>query len=259
MQHWLFLLYKKSIKASNEYDYKTDLLNEMTIEYSKLYDKTKEHFSDKVEMRLFHIQGVSIMKYVISHRKQYFDVKNSELIGIEMPIYLPMIDGDVNAVMLLSYLDVVIYDLQLKKLKIIDIKTSTMGWNRWHLADKGKADQLVMYKKYFAKQYGFDIRDIEIEFFIVKRTLNPNSEWPQKRIQLFAPPSGKITVNKLEKKFNHFIDGAFNSDGSYRIDKEYDPIAGIECKNCMFCPYRDKHDLCPPSKRLLAPGFKLQN
>jgi len=42
---------------------------------------------------------------------------------------------------------------------------------KYQKADKIKASQLVLYKEYFAKQYGFDVDKIDILYFIVKRKL----------------------------------------------------------------------------------------
>ena len=65
--------------------------------------------------------------------------------------------------MMLGYLDVVIRDKRNNKITIIDIKTSTMGWNKYQKADKTKTSQLVLYKKYFAEQYGFDVENIDFD------------------------------------------------------------------------------------------------
>ena len=259
VQRLLFLIYNVSIKSAIEYNYSSDLAKEMALEYGKMQKKYKVHFSDKVEMKLFHIQGSSIVKYILAHRKEHFDPRQTELVAIEMPLYIPMIKGGVDVVMLLSYLDVVLYDKLSKRIKIMDIKTSTKGWSKWDKDDKLKQWQLVLYKKYFADQYKFDIDDIDIEFFIVKRTLNMENQYPQKRIQLFNPPSGKVSVNRMETKYKDFINSAFNADGTYNTNNTYVPLAGIQGKNCMFCPYKDRVDLCPPSKRMLSATFKLQN
>ena len=53
--------------------------------------------------------------------------------------------------------------------KIIDIKTSTNGWNDYAKKDENKQFQLLLYKQYFSEQYGIPLDKIEIEFFILKR------------------------------------------------------------------------------------------
>ena len=53
-----------------------------------------------------------------------------------------------------------------------------------------------MYKYFFSKQFDIPIENIDIQFFIVKRKIWEESEYPMKRVQEFAPPSGKNKTNK---------------------------------------------------------------
>ena len=76
-------------------------------------------------------------------------------------------------------------------------------------ADKTKASQLVLYKSYFAKQYGYEEDNIDIKYFIVKRKLIEGYMYPQKRVQDFVPASGKPTRNKLLKDIESFINAGF--------------------------------------------------
>ena len=80
------------------------------------------------------------------------------------------------------------YNENTKKFIIIDIKTSTRGWNDKAKKDKSKQHQLVLYKKFFAQQYNVPIDDIDIEFFIVKRKLYESQDFVIKRVQQFRPP-----------------------------------------------------------------------
>ena len=86
---------------------------------------------------------------------------------------------------MVGYLDIVILDEIHNTLKIYDIKTSTRGWNKWMKADKNKTQQLLLYKQFQSKQYGVPIENIEVEYFIVKRKLWENLDFPQKRVQKF--------------------------------------------------------------------------
>ena len=54
-----------------------------------------------------------------------------------------------------GYMDVVIHNKTTGRVKIIDIKTSTMGWNKYMKADKNKTNQLLLYKYFFLKQSFF--------------------------------------------------------------------------------------------------------
>ena len=48
---------------------------------------------------------------------------------------------------MVGYLDIVIHDTLSNTIKIMDIKTSTRGWNKWMKKDENKTQQLLLYKK----------------------------------------------------------------------------------------------------------------
>ena len=131
------------------------------------------------------------------------------------------------------------------RIKIIDIKTSMFGWKP--KKKKGEGDQLRIYKKYFAKQYGVEESDIDIEYFIVKRKLYENLDFPQKRIQIYTPPAGKPSMNKTAKILDEFVEKAF-------LNGKRNPAAEYPAKKtgCTYCPFKKRHDLCDPKKRLAA-------
>jgi len=217
--------------------------------YKEAVDKMGEHFSNKFELGEFYEDGVAILDWFKKRRGQYFSRKNEELIGIEVPIYHPVEENN-DKVMMLGYLDIVMRDKRDNKITIIDIKTSTMGWNKYQKADKTKTSQLVLYKKYFAEQYGYDVDKIDIKYMIVKRKLIEGAMFPQKRITEFAPASGKPTRNKLAREIKGFVDTAFNADGSYNLEKNYPAIAGKNNKNCKWCEFKDQPDLCAKAERM---------
>ena len=76
-----------------------------------------------------------------------------------------------------------------------------------------------MYKQFFSEQYGIPLKDIEIEFFIVKRKVlsfddeNIMSPHQAYRVQTFSPPSGKIKLSRAKKAIDNFIKECFNSSG----------------------------------------------
>ena len=72
----------------------------------------------------------------------------------------------------------VLYHEPTNKFYIYDIKTSRSGWNAKAKKDETKQMQLVLYKKFFNEQYGIPLEDIEVEFFIVKRKIWENSDFP---------------------------------------------------------------------------------
>ena len=88
------------------------------------------------------------------------------MLGIERPLNYKL-PKNLNFV---GFIDVIIRDEIRDRLKIIDIKTSTMGWNKWvRITDKNKSNQLLLYKQFYSKQFNFPIDKIDVEFFIVKR------------------------------------------------------------------------------------------
>ena len=125
-----------------------------------------------------------------------------------------------------------------------------MGWNKYQKADKNKTSQLVLYKKYFAEQYGYDPEKIDIKYMIVKRKLIEGAMFPQKRITEFSPASGKPTRNKLARSIDEFVKSSFKADGSYNLDREYPAVAGKNNKNCKYCEFKDQPDLCPAKARI---------
>ena len=49
-------------------------------------------------------------------------------------------------------MDVVLKHIPTNRIKIIDIKTSSWGWNKYQKANKNKTSQLLLYKQFFSKQ-----------------------------------------------------------------------------------------------------------
>ena len=249
LQNYLTVMFEQSVTKANQIDLNKYLADQMHSLYKEAVEKMDgEHFSSSRELNEFHSDGVAILEWFKKKRGAYFSAKNEELIGIEVPIYHPVNDKN-DKVMMLGYLDVVIRDKRDGKITIIDIKTSTMGWNKYQKADKTKTSQLVLYKKYFAEQYGFDVDKIDVKYMIVKRKLIEGAMFPQKRITEFAPASGKPTRNKLARSIESFVDLNFNTDGTYK-NKEFAAVAGKNNKNCKWCEFKDRLDLCPKQIRI---------
>ena len=249
LQHYLTVMFEQTATAADSIDLNKYLKDQMYNLYKEAVDKMGEHFSNKFELGEFYEDGVAILDWFKKRRGQYFSRKNEELIGIEVPIYHPVEENN-DKVMMLGYLDIVMRDKRDNKITIIDIKTSTMGWNKYQKADKTKTSQLVLYKKYFAEQYGYDVDKIDIKYMIVKRKLIEGAMFPQKRITEFAPASGKPTRNKLAREIKGFVDTAFNADGSYNLERNYPAIAGKNNKNCKWCEFKDQPDLCAKAERM---------
>ena len=79
------------------------------------------------------------------------------------------------------------------------------------------------------------IDKIEVEFFIVKRKLYENLDFPQKRVQKFVPANGKPSINKVVARLDEFMTECFTSDGEYNVEHIYRKEASK--KNCRFCEF----------------------
>ena len=185
----------------------------------------------RTRMVEFYTQGIEILKFIRKKRAQYFSKKGYELIGIEVPLNYNLPSG----VKFVGFIDIVIRDTVRDVIKIYDIKTSTMGWNKYMKADKNKTDQLLLYKQFYSKQFNHPIDKIEVEYFIVKRKLYENLDFPQKRVQKFVPANGKPSINKVVARLDVFLKECFTSDGEYNIEHIYRKEASK--KNCRFCDF----------------------
>jgi hypothetical protein len=250
LQWYLHTMYTKSVKEADQLDLQSCLLEQMQTNYVLDVERNNnEHFSNKHELAEFYNDGVAILDWLKKRRGDYFRASGYELIGIELPLYIQASKAN-ERVKMNGFIDIVIRDTVNDKIIIIDIKTSTGGWNKYQKNDKLKASQLVLYKSYFAEQYGYDVEKIDIQYFIVKRKLIEDFAYPQKRVQLFEPASGKPTRKKLHMEIDTFVSTCFNADGSYNKETNYLAIAGKNAKNCKYCEYSEREDLCPKANRI---------
>jgi len=250
LQWYLNTMYRESIKVADQLNLAECLQEQMTQNYMmSVIDNNHEHFSNATQLQEFYQDGVAILDWVKKHRSDYFTNKGYELVGIEMPLYVQASESNEHVYMN-GFIDLVLRDIEEDRIIIIDIKTSTKGWNQYAKADKIKTSQLVLYKSYFAKQYGFDEDKIDVKYFIVKRKLIDGFMYPQKRVQEFAPASGRITRKKLTTDIDTFVSTCFNADGSYNTTAEYPAIGDKGLKNCKYCEFADKEELCPKANRI---------
>ena len=73
-----------------------------------------------------------------------------------------------------------------------------------------------------------------MEYFIVKRKLWENTDFPQKRVQKFVPASGKPSINKVMSGLDIFLNNAFDENGEYNTTKVF---ALPSKKACRFCEF----------------------
>ena len=240
LQHYLKVMYDKSGAAADREDIEGLFKERLRFNYKEEYKKNKDqHFSTPEELAEFYDDGLEILRFIKKKRGSYFSKRGWHLAGIEIPIVLPPNLKYPN-VFFNGFLDVVLYHEPTKSFLIIDIKTSTKGCNKYAKNDEDKQFQLILYKKFFAEQFEVPIKNIDVEFFIVKRKLYEDWDMPQKRVQEFKPPSGKIKLGRATKALNEFLDECFV--GNSYTEKEMNPTPSKWA--CTFCPYKEEKELC---------------
>jgi hypothetical protein len=237
LQKYIDVMYNESGAAADRMDLETLFTERFREVYSAEYEKTKEHFSNAIEMREFFDDGTAILKWIKTRRNKLFTIRKVKLLGIEMPLLV----GLTKNIYLKGYIDFILYDEDLQKVYIYDIKTSTRGWGEREKKDDNKLAQILLYKEYFGRQFGFDVDRIEVEYFIVKRKIWEKSEFAIPRVQSFKPASGKTKRKQAVENLNNFIKDCFDESGKPQI-KSY--IKNIGEKSCKWCPYANKPELC---------------
>ena len=232
IQAFLTVMYEDTAKAAEALPLEEMLRTRMKRNFEDiLKNNGGEMFCTEKDMVEFYMHGVEILKFIRKKRAQYFSKKGYELVGIEVPLEYDL----PNNIKFIGYIDVVIKDTVRDVIKIYDIKTSTMGWNKWMKADKNKTDQLLLYKQFYSKQFNHPMDRIEVEYFIVKRKLYENLDFPQRRVQKFAPANGKPSINQVVKRLDEFMTESFKSDGEYNTEHIYRKEPSK--KNCRFCDF----------------------
>jgi|TARA_Y100000992_G_scaffold133095_1_gene87882 hypothetical protein len=231
LQTYLTVMYNDTIKMADALPLEKMLLHRMKYNYTTIMEKNGGvEFCTQADMEEFYQHGLLILEWFKKKRANYFSKKNYELVGIEVPINYDL----PNDIKFIGYMDVVIYDNFRDRYKIIDIKTSTMGWNKYMKGDKNKTDQLLLYKQFYGAQHDIPLDKIDVEYFIVKRKLYTKVDFPQRRVQTFSPANGKPSINKVMNNLNQFINESF-IEGEYNTEHTY--IKQPSKKNCRFCEF----------------------
>jgi len=235
LQTYLEIMYNDSVKNADFLNLE-EMLRDKLIEQFKIAEQEDGKVPcTKEDINEFFQDGCDIIDFFKKRRADYFSKRGYKLIGCEVPINVDLKKN----IKMVGYLDIVILDEIHNTLKIYDIKTSTRGWNKWMKKDENKTQQLLLYKQFYSKQYNHPIDKIEVEYFIVKRKLYENLDFPQKRVQKFSPAAGKPSLNKVSKRLDTFISEAFTDEGGYKTDMKATPSK----KSCRFCEF-NQTDYC---------------
>ena len=226
LQEYIKVMYTKSIVEADKLLLNEELEDRMKKQFMEIMAKNGgEEFCTKDEMTEFYSNGLKIIDFFKKKRAMYFSKKGYELLGIETSLNYDL----PNNLKFKGFIDLIIKDNIRNRIKIIDIKTSSWGWNKYAKADKNKTDQLLLYKSFYSKQHDVPLDRIDVEYFIVKRKLYEGMDFPQRRVQTFVPANGKPSINKVINRLQNFMTSCYNEDGSFK-DVNYD-----KCKTKKDC------------------------
>lgn len=231
-QTYLTVLYNDSVNAAESLDVKKLFQDKFSEEVLKVKEYSEEEYTD------FIFDGHDIIDVFLksSNRIKYFPHGDYDLIGIEIPLEIPI----KNNVDFVGFIDLVLKEKNEERYRIIDFKTSTQGWNKYQKEDESKYSQLHLYKSVYSKKFNVPLNAIDVEFFIVKRKLLEGVSFPQSRIQIFKPSSSSPVIKESINNFIQFLDHGFKQDGSYNTDNSYPKIPGDRKKNCKYCTHYKK-------------------
>jgi hypothetical protein len=233
-------MYETSGKAADAIDLNKLLEERLIANYKEsLEENNKEHFSTPEELKEFLFDGQLTLDWFKKNRGKYFSRRTSDLVGIEIPILQPVID-DIPNVLMNGFIDFIIHEKNTDTYTIYDIKTSTKGWSDYEKKDQTKINQVLFYKRFYSKVMNIPEDRIDVKFFIVKRKVFQNPDYPTYRVQEFIPANGKKKVEDAMKDLGQFIRECFTKDAKYNTERTYPK--NIEA--CKFCPYNDKPELC---------------
>lgn len=240
LQEYLSVMYNESIKAADSMDLGQYLETRMVENYKKdLEQNENQHYTTKEEMMEFIQDGVTTLDWFKKNRGKYFSKKDTELVGIEIPVLQSVTDYSPN-VLIQGYIDFILYHKNTDSYTIYDIKTSTRGWGDKEKKDTTKLSQILLYKHFYSKALNIEQDKIDVKFFIVKRKIYESAEFPIPRIQEFMPANKKKKVQEAYTRLESFIKDCFTPDAKYNTERVYEKNKDA----CKWCPYKDSPDLC---------------
>ena len=233
IQHYLSVMYGVTKKQADEINLDKLLLEQMREQFSKEKEKMTEGSpATQIEMEEFYGDGRRILEWFKKHLNKFYTKTGFELVGIEIPLNAKIREG----VHFIGFIDIVLKDLSSGEIIIIDLKTSTRGWNKYQKTDKYKNAQIVLYKKYYSELFDVPLDKIKVEYQILRRKMPEDAPYPVPYISKHIPANGKPSVKKVYDEFNHFIDSVFDEEGKYR-DIPYPKVPGNNKKNCKWCEF----------------------
>ena len=236
IQHYLSVMYGVSKKQADEIDLDKLLLERLKENFKKEKELLSEGIPcEQIELEEFYGDGRRILAWFKKYCSKFYSKSGYELVGIEIPLNAKIKEG----VHFIGFIDIVLRDLAENSIIIVDLKTSTMGWNQYQKADEMKNSQILLYKKYYSELFNIPITKIKVEYQIMRRKLPEDSAFPIPYISKHIPSNGTPSVNKAYDKFINFVNTVFDDEGNYR-DIPYPKVPGQNKKNCKWCEFLAK-------------------
>ena len=236
IQHYLSVMYGVSKKQADEINKDKLLLENMRKAYTSEADKMSEGTPcTQIQLEEFYGDGRRILAWLDKHMHKFYSKSGFDLVGIEIPLNATIKEG----VHFIGFIDIVIRDLASNEIIIIDLKTSTMGWNQYQKADKMKNSQILLYKKYYSELFNIPLQKIRVEYQILRRKLPEDSAFPVPHVSKHIPAHGSPSVKKVYDEFMEFINTVFDDGGGFK-DMEFPKVPGAAKKNCKFCEFGNR-------------------
>ena len=236
IQHYLSVMYGVSKKQADEINKDKLLLETMRKAYKTEADKMSEGTPcTQIQLEEFYGDGRRILAWLDKHMHKFYSKSGFELVGIEIPLNATIKEG----VHFIGFIDIVLRDMAENSIIIIDLKTSTMGWNQYQKADKMKNSQILLYKKYYSELFNIPLQKIKVEYQILRRKLPEDSAFPVPHVSKHIPAHGSPSVKKVYDEFMEFINTVFDDGGGFK-DIQFPKVPGAAKKNCKFCEFGNR-------------------
>ena len=237
IQHFLDVMYNVTKKQALTLNLEGMLYDSLVEHFTNEKDKMEGRFPcTKEELDEFFEDGKLILEYFIKKLDKLYSKSGFELVAIEQ-----MLNAEVKpGVNFVGFIDVLLKDKTTQEYIIIDLKTSTRGWNKYQKNDKIKTSQMLLYKKFYSEKYDIPLDKIKVEYQILKRKLWEAADFPVPRISKFVPANGKPSVNRAWEGFLGFVNNVFGENGEV-IQTDFPTNKG---KHCDWCEFKERN-LCP--------------
>jgi len=237
IQHFLDVMYNVTKKQALALNLEGMLYDSLVEHFTNEKEKMEGRFPcTKQELDEFFEDGKLILDYFTKKLDKLYSKSGFELVAIEQ-----MLNAEVKpGVNFVGFIDVLLKDKTTQEYIIIDLKTSTRGWNKYQKNDKVKTSQMLLYKKFYSEKYDIPLDKIKVEYQILKRKLQENTDYPIPRISKFVPANGKPSVKRAWDGFLGFVDSVFGEDGEV-IQTDFPTNKG---RHCDWCEFKERN-LCP--------------